>query len=148
MVKSEDVQKLRETTGAGIMECKRALEDAGGDFDQAKNLINERGLAKAEKKADRVTGSGLLESYIHNGRVGVLLDLRCETDFVAKTDAVKELAHNLAMHIAAMNPETPEALLAQMYFRDPSQTVESVIKQTIAKVGENIQVGRFMRYQL
>lgn len=148
MVKSEDVQKLREITGAGVMECKKALEDAGGDLDQAKNLINERGLVKAEKKADRATGAGLLESYIHNGRVGVLLELYCETDFVAKTDAVKDLAHNLAMHIAAMNPENPETLLSQPYFRDSFQTVESVIKQTIAKVGENIQIGRFMRYQV
>lgn len=148
MVKSEDVQKLREITGAGIMECKRALEDAGGDFDQAKNLINERGLVRAEKKTDRATGAGLLESYIHNGRVGVLLELRCETDFVAKTDAMKELAHNLAMHIAAMGSENPESFLLEPYFRDPSQTVEAVIKQVIAKTGENIQVGRFMRYQL
>lgn len=148
MIKSEDVQKLREITGAGVMECKRALEDAGGDFDRAKNFINERGLTKAEKKADRTTGAGLLESYIHNGRVGVLLELRCETDFVAKTDALKNLAHDLAMHIAAMNPENAEVLLGQPYFRDPSQSVEGVIKQIIAKVGENIQVGKFMRYQI
>src|SRR3989344_779214 len=145
MVKSDDVQKVREVTGAGIMDCKRALGDADGDFEQAKILIGERGLAKAEKKAERQTGAGLLESYIHNGRVGVLLELRCETDFVAHTEPVKNLAHDLAMHIAAMDPESAEALLSQPYFRDPAQSVEQVIKQVIAKVGENLKVARFMR---
>lgn len=148
MTKPEDVQKLREMTGAGIMECKRALEDAGGDFDKATAIIGERGLIKAEKKTARETGAGLLESYIHNGRVGVLLELRMETDFVARAEPVKELAHNLAMHIAAMNPEDIGALLSQPYVKDESQTVESVIKHTIAKVGENIRVAKFMRYQL
>lgn len=148
MLKSEDIQKLREITGAGVMECKRALEDASGDLEKAKILIGERGLLKAEKKAGRETGAGLLESYIHNGRVGVLLELRCETDFVVKADPVKDLAHELAMHIASMDPENVEALLAQPYFRDPDQTVESVIKQVIARVGENLKVARFMRYQV
>jgi elongation factor Ts len=148
MVKSEEVQKLREITGAGVMECKKALEETFGDFERAKILIGERGLAKAEKKADRQTGAGLLESYIHNGRVGVLLELRCETDFVAHTEPVKQLAHELAMHIAAMDPQNAEELLNQPYFRDPAQTVEQVIKQVIARVGENLKVARFMRYQI
>ncbi|MDP3999493.1 MAG: translation elongation factor Ts [bacterium] len=148
MVKPEDVQKLREMTGAGIMECKRALVDAGGDLDKAVVIIGERGLIKADKKAARETGAGLLESYVHNGRVGVLLELRVETDFVAKSDPAKELVRNLAMHIAAMDPESVDALLAQPYVKDPNQTVESVIKQVIAKTGENIRVARFMRYQV
>lgn len=148
IMKAEDIQKLREVTGAGVMDCKRALADSAGDFDKAKNLIEERGLIKAEKKADRQTGAGLLESYIHNGRVGVLLELRCETDFVARTEAVKELVHDLVMHIAAMAPETVEELLAQPYVKDESQKVEEVIKQVIAKVGENIKVARFIRYQI
>lgn len=148
MVKSEDVQKLREITGAGVMECKKALEDASGDLERAKILIGEQGLLKAEKKADRQTGAGLLESYIHNGRVGVLLELRCETDFVAHADPVKQLAHDLAMHVASMDPQNVEELLSQPYFRDPAQTVEQVIKQVIARVGENLKVARFMRYQL
>lgn len=148
MVKSEDVQKLREITGAGVMECKKALEESAGDFDRAKAIIGERGLVKAEKKADRATGAGLLETYVHNGRVGVLLELRCETDFVARAEPVKQLAHDLAMHIAAMDPESVEAFLSQPYFRDPAQTTEQVIKQVIAKVGENLKVARFMRYQL
>ncbi|MDD5430665.1 MAG: translation elongation factor Ts [Candidatus Pacebacteria bacterium] len=148
MAKTEDIQKLREMTGAGVMDCMKALKDANGDFDKAQELINERGLIKAEKKSSRTTGAGILESYIHNERVGVLLELRCETDFAAHSDPFKELAHNLVMHIAAMDPENVEALLAQPYVKDESLTVENFIKQTTAKVGENIQVGRFMRYEL
>src|SRR3989344_3060048 len=113
-----DVQKLREMTGAGIMECKKALQDAGGDLDKAVQIINERELVRAEKKAGRATGAGILETYIHNGRVGVLLELRCETDFVARGELFRGLAHDLAMHIAAMNPENVEALLQQPYIKD------------------------------
>ena len=145
---AEDVKKLREETGAGIMECKRALQEAKGDVEEAKKIIHEKGLLKAEKKSDRKTGSGILESYIHNGRVGVLLELRCETDFVTKTEDFKNLAHDLAMHIAAMNPENVEALLAQPFVKDPSKNISDVIKQVIGKIGENMVVERFMRYEL
>lgn len=148
MSKANDIQKLRERTGAGVMDCKKALEKAGGDFEKAKVLIQEQGLIKAEKKTGRETGAGLLEAYIHNNRVGVLLELCCETDFVARAEPVKELAHDLAMHIAAMDPEDTEALLSQLYIKDETQTVENIIKQVIAKVGENIRVARFMRYQV
>ncbi len=145
---SDDIKKLRELTGAGVMECKRALDEAKGDLAEAKNIIAERGLAKAEKKAERKTGSGILESYIHNGRVGVLLELRCETDFVARTDDFKNLAHEIAMHIAAMNPENVEALLAQPFIKDPAKTINDVLKLSIAKIGENMAIERFMRYEL
>lgn len=145
---ASDVQKLREITGAGIMECKKALEDTKGNFDDAVRIINERGLVKAEKKASRATGAGFLESYIHNGRVGVLLELRCETDFVAHSDPFKELSHNLAMHIAAMDPQSIDELLKQPYIRDEKITIENLIKGVIAKVGENIQIARFCRYEL
>lgn len=145
---ASDVQRLREITGAGIMECKKALGDAEGDFDAAIRLIQERGLVRAEKKSDRATGAGLLETYIHNGRVGVLLDVRCETDFVARTADFKELAHNLAMHIAAMDPKDSEELLKQPYIKDPNVTIENFVKGVIAKVGENIKIGRFCRYEL
>lgn len=148
MATPEIIRELREITGAGIMECKKALEDSGGDLGKAKSLIAERGLIKAEKKSGRATAAGILESYIHNGRVGVMLELRCETDFAAHSEPVKELAHNLAMHIAAMNPDNIESLAAQLYIKDESQTVENIIKQTTAKVGENIKVSRFMRYEL
>lgn len=143
-----DVQRLREATGAGVMDCKKALQDAGGDFDKAAALINERGLIKAEKKFERSTGAGILESYVHNGRVGVLLEMRCETDFVARSQPMKDLTHDLVMQIASMNPENVDELLAQPFVKDPAQTVENVIKQTIAKIGENLRIARFMRYEL
>ena len=143
-----DIQRLREETGAGIMDCKRALQDAKGDYDKAFALIRERGLEKANKRADRATGAGLLEAYIHNGRVGVLLDLRSETDFVANSDPFKNLAHELALQISAMAPEDTATLLKSPFIKDPTRTVEEVIKGVIAQVGENIQVSRFTRYEL
>ena len=143
-----NIQKLRELTGAGVMECKKALSDAGGDFDKAAALIQEQGLIKAEKKAARATGAGFLESYIHNSRVGVLMEIRCETDFAAHSEPVRALARELAMQIAAMDPENVPALLSESYIRDEKMTVEQLIKNTVAKVGENIQVARFCRYEL
>jgi elongation factor Ts len=145
---TNDIQKLREVTGAGVMDCKKALGDVKGDFDAAVKLIQERGLIKAEKKAGRATGAGLLESYIHNGRVGVLLELRCETDFVAHAEPVRELSRNLAMQIAAMAPENVEALLKQPFIRDEKMTIDALIKGVIAKVGENLKVEKFCRYEL
>ncbi len=142
------IQKLREETGAGVMECKRALEEANGDLNLAKNIIEKRGLAKADKKSDRATGAGLLEAYVHNGRIGVLLELRSETDFVAHSEPVKALVHDLALHISATGPESVEDLLKQPYVKDESKTVEEVIKGVIAKVGENLKVARFARYQV
>lgn len=143
-----DVQKLREATGAGVMECKKALEDAKGDFDSAVKLIYERGIVKAEKKSDRKTGAGLLESYVHNGRVGVLLEVRCETDFVTRSEPFIKLAHDLAMQIAAMSPNDPLELLEQAYIKDESMKVNDIIKTVTAKVGENIKVEKFCRYEL
>lgn len=143
-----DIQKLRELTGLGVMECKRALEEAGGDFDAAQRIIFKHGLARAEKKTERKTGAGLLETYIHNGRIGVMLEIRCETDFVARGDLFRALAHELAMHISAMNPVGADALLAQPYVRDEALTIDQVIKNAIAKTGENIKVERFCRYEL
>jgi elongation factor Ts len=145
---STAIQKLREETGAGVMDCKRALEEAGGDYNLAKQLIEKKGLAKAEKKAERETGAGLLEAYIHNGRIGVLLELRSETDFVARSEVVKKLAHDLVMHVAAMGPESVDDLLKQPFVQDETKTVEEVVKGTIAKVGENLKVARFARYQI
>ncbi len=130
------------------MECKRALQDAGGDFDAAVKLIQERGAIKAEKKAARATGVGYLQSYIHNGRVGVLMEIRCETDFAAHSDPFKTLAYELAMQIAAMSPNNVEELLNQPYIKDDKLNVGQLIKNTVAKVGENIKVERFMRYEI
>lgn len=140
--------KLREATGAGVMDCKRALDDAKGDYEKAKQLILERGVVKAEKKSERKTGAGVLETYVHSGRIGVILELRCETDFVAKTDVFKTLAHDLAMHIASMNPENADELLKQPFIKDESITIKNLITQAIAKTGENIKLERFCRYEL
>lgn len=188
------IKQLRETTGVSIMDCKKALEESGGDFDEAKDLLYKRGLLKADKKAARTTKSGIIESYIHaGGKIGVLLDLRCETDFVAKNEIFKELAHDIAMHIAAMSPEyiktddVPEniknelshiyeeelkdsgkpekivaqivegkikkrlseiCLLNQLFIKNLDQTVEELIKSYIAKIGENIVLERFVRYEI
>lgn len=143
-----NVQKLREETGAGVMECKKALVESKGDLEKAKKILYKKGLEKAEKKSERKTGAGLLEVYLHNNRVGVLLELRCETDFVAKNELFKELAHNLAMQIAAMNPENVKELLKQPSIKDEKQTIEELIKQYIARIGENMKVERFCRYGL
>jgi len=145
---NSDIVRLREETGAGVMDAKRALDDAKGDYAAAVKLIAERGLAKADKRQERATSAGLLETYVHNNRVGVLLDIRCETDFVARTDDFKTLAHDVAMHISALDPENVEALLKQPFVRDESQTVEELVKQVIAKTGENIKIERFTRYEL
>ncbi|MEK7129509.1 MAG: translation elongation factor Ts [Patescibacteria group bacterium] len=145
----DQLKKLREETGAGVSDCRQALEDAGGDLKKAKKLIRQRSVEKAAKKADREASQGIIESYVHaTGTVGVLVELRCETDFVARTDDFKTLAHELALQIAAMKPKTVKELLAGSYIRDASITIEVVIKQTIAKVGENITVARFTRMEM
>lgn len=145
----DQLKKLREETSAGVSDCRQALEDAHGDFEKAKKLIIERGVAKAEKKQDREASQGIIESYVHaTGKVGVLLELRCETDFVARTDDFKKLAHEIALQVAAMQPSSQEDLLQSPYIRDASITIGDLIKQVIAKVGENITVARFTRMAL
>lgn len=145
---AEDVSRLRTETGAGIMDCKRALTESGGDFNAAKERLVAQGIAKADKKGDRETGAGHLEAYIHGGRIGVLLELRCETDFVARGDLFRELARGLAMHISATDPATVEEVMVQPYIRDESMTIEDLIKSTVAKTGENIRIARFARFSL
>ena len=142
------IQKLRDTTGAGVMECKKALGEAAGDFDGALRLIHERGLAKVEKRAGRETGAGLIESYVHNERIGVILDLRAETDFVVRSEPFRVLAHELAMQIAAAAPEDIKSLLKQPYIKDETKPVGDLVKAVIAKVGENIRVNKFYRLEL
>lgn len=143
-----DIQRLREVTGAGVMECKRALDAAGGNFDKAVQIISEQGFAKMEKRAGRETGAGLVKSYVHNGRIGVLLELRAETDFVVRSEPFAELAHELVMQIAASAPENVDALLAQPYIKNESQTVADLVKNVIAKVGENVQIAKFYRIEV
>jgi elongation factor Ts len=155
---TELIKELREITGAGIMECKKALEDAVGDLAKAQKLIKERGLALAEKKAGREAGQGLIDSYVHAGRIGAMIELNCETDFVARTDDFKKLAREIAMQVAATNPSRVSGqeastdgdvpLLDQPYIRDPSKTVQDLVSETVAKVRENIVIRRFVRFEL
>ena len=150
MVKTKDsletIKKLRLLSGAGVMDCRRALKKTKGNLNQAFKVLQEEGEAIAAKKADRKTEEGLVASYIHtNGRVGVMVMLLCETDFVARTVGFKNLAHELAMQVAAMNPTSTKELLAQEYIKDSKLKVMDLIKQMIAKTGENIRVGKFIR---
>jgi len=145
---TELVKQLRNETGAGVMDCRKALEEAQGDLDKAREIIQEKGLLKATKRAGRNTGAGVLETYIHNNRVGVLLELRCETDFVARSNEFKNLAHDLVMHIAALNPKDLETLLEQPFVKDDSQTIDQLVKGVAAKTGENTQIEKFCRYEI
>ncbi|MBI3341783.1 translation elongation factor Ts [Candidatus Curtissbacteria bacterium] len=145
----EDIKKLREKTGAGIADCRKALEEAKGDFKKAEELLKSWGIDKAASKSDRVVGAGLVETYIHSGgKVGSMVEINCETDFVARTDEFKSLAHEVAMQVAAMDPKDVEDLKKEDYIRDSSKTIEGLVKETVAKVGENIQIKRFMRFEL
>lgn len=144
----ELIKKLREETGAGIADCRQALQESNDDLEKAKELIRAKGLEKSVKKGEREVKSGLVEVYSHGGKIGVLVEVLCETDFVARTEDFKSLAHELALQVASMNPGSVEQLLSQGYVRDPSQTVDQLIKGAIAKLGENIQVGRFERIAL
>ena len=143
-----DIKKLREQTGAGIADCRQALEESGGDMEKAKVWLERKGLDKASSKVGREVKTGVVDVYSHSGKVGVLVELLCETDFVARTDDFKSLAHELALQIASMNPSSVEELLAQEYIRDDAQTVDQLIKSVSGKLGENIQVGRFERVAL
>jgi elongation factor Ts len=144
----ENLQKLRDETGAGVMDCKKALEKADGDMEKAKEIIKEKGMIIADKKSDRKTGAGFLKTYVHNNRVGVLMEIRTETDFAIKSDPFQTLAHELAMQIAAMGPEDIDELLEQPFIKDETQTVQDIVKEAIAEVGENINIERFARYEV
>jgi len=144
----ELIKKLREETGAGIADCKEALKESDGDMDKAKEWLKKKGLDKASSKSGREVKAGVVEVYSHSGKVGVLVELLCETDFVGKTPDFKNLAHELALQIASMNPSSVEDLLAQEYIRDGTMTIDQLIKSVVGKLGENIQVGRFERIAL
>ena len=143
------IKKLREETQASIADCRKALEETKGNHDKAIEWLKKRGIEKAEKKADRKTEQGLVESYIHqNGKVGALIVITCETDFVARTDDFKHLAHEVAMQVAAMNPKNVDTLLKQEYIRDSSQTIDSLVKQAIGTLGENIVIKEITRFEI
>jgi elongation factor Ts len=163
-VSTDDVKRLREETGAGMLDCKKALDETKGDFDKAKANLRKKGFESAAKRSERATAEGLIQSYIHhNHRLGVLVELNCESDFVARTDDFRKLAQRIALHIAGANPlcvspeEIPEgaegdpkemALMLQPFVQDESRTIEDLIKETISKTGENIRVKRFSRFEL
>lgn len=145
----DQIKQLREETGAGVMAARKALEEANGDMEKAKEIIRATGVMKAESKGERSAQAGFIYSYIHgNQKIGVLLELNCETDFVAKTDEFQQLAKELAMQVAAMNPDSLEALMDQPNIRDASKNIQEVIREVIAKVGENIVLRRFVRFEL
>ena len=144
----ENIKKLREMSGVGMTDAKKALVDAGGDFDKALEETKKRGLAKAVKRGEREARCGLIGSYSHDGRIGVLVEVNCETDFVAKTDEFKELVKDLTLHIAASEPEGVDDLLKQPFVKNPEATVDDVINGHIAKLGENIVVRRLVRFEL
>lgn len=189
----EDIKKLREATGAGMMDAKSALEEAGGDFDKAVIVLRKKGLAMAAKKAERKATAGVIESYVHGGKIGVLVEVNCETDFVARTDDFKEFCRDVAMHIAATNPTylSPDeisnkelakereiikeevtasgkpaehvekiiegklnkwyeevCLSNQPFVKDPDQTIEQLRQALVAKLGENIVIRRFARFEV
>lgn len=144
----EDIQKLREITGAGVMDCQRALKEADGNFDRAVELIREKGLFKVEKRAGRETGAGLIHSYVHNERIGVLIDLRAETDFVVRSEPFRKLIHELAMQVAAAAPKNIEELLNQPYIKDEKKKVADLVNEVISTVGENIKINNFYRMEI
>jgi len=158
------IKAIREKTNAGIMDCKRALSKADGDIAKASDLLREQGLAKLERKVEHTATQGLIEAYIHpGGRLGVLVEVNCETDFVAHTDEFKQLAHNIALQVAAVAPQfiSPEeipqganldpkevCLLAQPFIKDEVRTIREIIAEIAAKVGEKISISRFARFEL
>lgn len=145
----DKIKELREITGAGIMDAKRALEEAKGDMKKAQEIIAEKGLAKAAKKSDRSTAAGRVYSYIHStGKVGAMVEIACETDFVAENADFVNLCKEVAMQIASMNPENVESLLAMDYIRDGSKKIDDLVKALIAKTGENMKIVRFSRFEL
>ena len=156
------VKEVREKTGAGILAAKKALEDSSGDVDKAEEILKEQGLSNAMKKSGRETSEGVIQSYIHAGnKIGAMVELKCETDFVARTEEFISLAKDLAMQVAAMSPEfiyaedegadnssPEEILISQSFIKDPSLTIEDMIKSMISKVGENIKVSKIIKFDL
>ncbi len=163
----EAIKELRELTNCGIVDCKKALEQAGGDFKKAQAILREKGLQMALKKASRAANEGRIEAYIHNGnKIGVVVEVNCETDFVARNEAFIQFSKDLSMHIAAMSPvyvkkeDVPADVLAggadikavclleQPFVKDTSKSIQDLLNELVAKTGENIMIGRFVRYKI
>ena len=149
MVNLKDIKKLRLLTKAGIMDCRQALEASGGDFAQAQKWLLKKGAKLAKKKAGRAVKAGVITSYVHaGGRIGAMVKLDCETDFVAKNKDFQKLSYELAMQVAAMNPSSLKELLEQEYIRDPKMKIKDLLKETIAKIKENIVLTDFKRLEV
>lgn len=145
----DKIKELRELTGAGVMDAKKALEESGGDVSKAVEAVRAKGLARAESKSEREVSSGKIYCYTHaGGTAAAMVEVACETDFVAKTPEFEALCKEIAMQIVSMNPKDTEELLGQAYIRDGSKTIEELIKELIGKTGENIRVTRFVRFKL
>jgi elongation factor Ts len=144
----DQIKKLREETGISITECKKALNEAKGDIEKAKEILKKWGRTFAEKKSERETRNGIIESYIHPGKkIGAMVELHCESDFVAKSEEFQKLAHELCLQIAAVDPKET-SLMEQPWIRDETKTIKALIDEYIAKLGENIIIKRFVRYEL
>jgi elongation factor Ts len=159
----DEIKRLRDETQAGVMDCKRALEQSEGDVQKAKKILYDQGVSKMEKRADREASQGVIESYIHQGRIGAMVEINAETDFVARNDAFRELARNVAMQVASMNPkyltkeEVPAdevappqdvALLEMAFIRDPAKSIQDLVNDVRVKTGENVRIRRFARFEL
>lgn len=148
-ITAQQIKALREKTGAGIADIKAALEESGGNPDKAIALIEQKLGTVAGKKAARQTSAGIVEAYIHSdGRVGALVEILCETDFVARNPLFKEFAHDIALHITATGPADAEALQSQPFVKDPGKTVGNLLNEAIGKFGENMKISRFARFEL
>lgn len=149
MVGIDQIKELREQTGISISECRKALIESGENIDGARTLLKEWGKEVAAKKQVREVDEGLIDAYVHsNGKVGVLIDVGCETDFVAKSDDFRSLVHELTLQVASMKPEDVPELLKQQYIKDSSNTIQDLLQETIAKLGENIVIQRFTRFEI
>lgn len=148
MITANKIARLRSQTGAGVMECKEALEKTGGDSQKAKEILAKNAAVIYAKKAGRQTCQGLIASYVHQAKIGVLIEIACETDFVARNAKFQELSHNLAMQVASMAPQNIDELLDQPYIKDESLMIRKLIERSTATLGENIQVKRFVRFEL
>jgi len=149
MITAEQIKNLRERTGVSVMACKKALEEAGGDMEKAVLLLRQEGIKIAEKKSERALKAGIIESYIHSNKmIGVLLEARSETDFVARNEEFISFSHDIAMHIAASDPKDTAELLQQPYIKNPGITIGDYLKEMIQKFGENIEISRFVRFNI
>lgn len=149
MSDTDKIKQLRESTGLSLGQIKKALDEAGGNEAKAMELLKAQGLATAEKKLSREVKEGIVDSYIHaNKKLGAMVEVMCETDFVARNSDFQDLAHDIAMHVAAARPGNVEELLAQPFIKDQNITVKDLVNQCIAKVGENIQIGRFEIFEI